>query len=147
AQALFAFKAGAMNAVAGPGTAQHSYIHVEDVARAAIHLAERGQPGGGYNLAGRAPVATGDVYAPGREGLGGLSWRERPIRPRAGLRRLLRCDRPASLASPPAHRPPPPRPLSNSLARALHCMRHGPPEGAAWRSINPTFHPPSPLPS
>src|SRR5207247_212460 len=171
AQALFAFKAGAMNAVAGPATAQHSYIHVEGVARAAIHLAERGQPGGVYNLAGRTPVATADAYALARKRLGRLSPRQRritlPDRPRlrgrplfhvpgvavarrrgrSRLRRFLRRDRPASLASPPAHRPPPPRPLSNSLARALHCMRHGPPEGAAWRSINPTFHPPSPLPS
>ena len=64
AQALFAFKAGAMNALAGPGTAQHSYIHVEDVARAAIHLAERGEPGGIYNL---AAAGVGKMPAEGKE--------------------------------------------------------------------------------
>jgi len=86
AQALFAFKAGAMNALAGPGTAQHSYIHVEDVARAAIHLAERGEPGGIYNLAGRTPLSTAEVYALARKRLGWFSLRDRrftlPLRPR-----------------------------------------------------------------
>ena len=85
--------AGAMNAVAGPGTAQHSYIHVEDVARAAIHLAERGQPGGVYNLAGRTPVSTADVYALARKRLGWFSLRDKritlPDRPRLWGRPLF----------------------------------------------------------
>ncbi len=93
AQALFAFKAGAMNAVAGPGTAQHSYMHVEDVARAAIHLAERGEPGGVYNLAGRTPVSTADVYALARKRLGWFSLRDKritlPDRPRLWGRPLF----------------------------------------------------------
>jgi nucleoside-diphosphate-sugar epimerase len=73
AQALFAFKAGVMNAVAGPGTVSHSYIHVEDVAGAAIHLAERGEPGEVYNLAGPGTVATVEVYNMARKRLGWFS--------------------------------------------------------------------------
>jgi nucleoside-diphosphate-sugar epimerase len=86
AQALFAFKAGVMHAVAGPGTVWHSYMHVEDVGRAAIHLALRGMPGAIYNLASGTPVSTSEVYAMARKRLGWFSLREArvtlPLQPR-----------------------------------------------------------------
>src|SRR5205823_10489680 len=70
----------------GPGAVRHSYVHVDDVARAAIHLAERGEPGAVYNVAGRTTVAAADVYALARRRLGWLSLRDQritlPDRPR-----------------------------------------------------------------
>ena len=93
AQALFAFKSGAMNAVPGPGAARHSYVHVEDVARAAVHVVEHGTPGAIYNVASRTPVAAADVYALARRRLGWFSLRDRritlPDRPRLAGRPLL----------------------------------------------------------
>ena len=94
AQALFAFKSGAMTAVPGPGAVRHSYVHVEDVARAAVHLVEHGAGGGTiYNVASRTPVAAADVYALARRRLGWFSLRDRritlPDRPRLKGRPLL----------------------------------------------------------
>ena len=92
-QALFAFKTGAMSAVPGPGKVLHSYVHVEDVARAAVHLAEHATPNAVYNVAGPTPIAAADVYALARRRLGWLSVRDArvtfPHRPRLRGRPLF----------------------------------------------------------
>lgn len=92
-QALFAFKTGAMSAVPGPGKVRHSYVHVEDMARAAIHLAEHGASNAVYNVAGPKPIAAADVYALARRRLGWLSLRDArvtlPHRPRVRGRPLF----------------------------------------------------------
>ena len=92
-QALFAFKAGAMNAVPGPGKVRHSYVHVEDVARAAVHLAQHGRSGEAYNVAAPQTVSAADVYALARRRLGWVSLRDQrvtlPDRPRVRGRPLF----------------------------------------------------------
>jgi len=92
-QALFAFKTGAMSAVPGPGKVLHSYVHVEDVARAAVHLAEHATANAVYNVAGPTPIAAADVYALARRRLGWLSVRDArvtfPHRPRLRGRPLF----------------------------------------------------------
>jgi nucleoside-diphosphate-sugar epimerase len=92
-QALFAFKTGAMSAVPGPGRVRHSYVHVEDVARAAVHLAQHGEANGVYNLASPTPISAADVYAMARRRLGWLSLRDArvtlPDRPRLAGRPLF----------------------------------------------------------
>src|SRR5437588_1330198 len=91
--ALFAFKTGAMSAVPGPGKVRHSYVHVDDVARAAVHLAEHGASNAVYNLASPTPIAAADVYALARRRLGWLSLRDArvtlPHRPRLRGRPLF----------------------------------------------------------
>jgi dihydroflavonol-4-reductase len=98
AQALFAFKAGVMSAVPGPGNAVHSHVHVEDVARAAIHLAERGRIGEVYNVADRTPISVADLYALAREKIGAISLKELrfslPDRPRIFGRPLFHVPAP-----------------------------------------------------
>src|SRR5437588_682571 len=91
--ALFDLKTGAMSAVPGPGKVLHSYVHVEDVARAAVHLAEHATPNAVYNVAGPTPIAAADVYALARRRLGWLSVRDArvtfPHRPRLRGRPLF----------------------------------------------------------
>jgi nucleoside-diphosphate-sugar epimerase len=98
AQALFAFKSGVMSAVPGPGTAVHSHVHVEDVARAAIHLSEGGRNGEVYNVADRTPISVADLYAMAREKIGAFSLRELrfslPDRPRIFGRPLFHVPAP-----------------------------------------------------
>lgn len=87
-----------MNAVPGPGTAVHSHVHVDDVARAAIHLAERGEAGGVYNVADRTPISVADLYGLVRHRLGAVSLRDLrlslPDRPRIGGRPAFRLPAP-----------------------------------------------------
>ncbi len=85
-QALWAFKVGLMGAVPGPGTSVHSHVHVDDVAGAAVHLAQHGRNGAIYNIADRRPMAVADLYALARRTLGAISLRDGrislPARPR-----------------------------------------------------------------
>jgi nucleoside-diphosphate-sugar epimerase len=72
---------------------RHSYVHVEDVARAAVHLAQHGEANGVYNLASPTPISAADVYAMARRRLGWLSLRDArvtlPDRPRLAGRPLF----------------------------------------------------------